>query len=127
MVNQSMQHSQTTSAGLTMLFWEQSGFATTQAVWCFFANEKTTPQRLVEPLRQFAKQKIEQSGYVLHVFDWSKIGYKNHPSKSDLIIDSVKDSNGYDLTAQLVVDANSGSPIPVKTNLAWHYNISTGC
>jgi hypothetical protein len=61
MVNQSMQHSQTTSAGLIILLSEQSGFATTQAVWRFFANEKTTPQRLVDPLRQFAKQKIEHS------------------------------------------------------------------
>jgi hypothetical protein len=113
MTKQSMQHSQRTSAGLSIPSSEQSGFATTQAVWRFFANEETTPQRLVEPLRQFAGQEIEHSGYVLHVFDWSKIGYKNHPSKIDLLSDPVKDSYGYDLTAQLVVDAVSGSPIAI--------------
>jgi hypothetical protein len=113
MTQQSMQHSQRTSAGLSIPSSEQSGFATTQAVWRFFANEETTPQRLIEPLRQFAGQEIEHSEYILHVLDWSKIGYKNHLSKSDRISDSVKDSNGYDLTAQLVVDACSGSPIAV--------------
>ncbi|GHT44436.1 hypothetical protein FACS189454_01790 [Planctomycetales bacterium] len=112
MIGQSMQHSQRVAAGLAVPASEQTAFAAAQAVWRFLANDRVTPQRLIEPLQQFAKQQID-TGYVLHVFDWCKLHYKNHPSKQDRLSDCLKDGNGYDLTAQLAVNADSGSPIAI--------------
>jgi hypothetical protein len=117
MLGQSMQHSQRVAAGLSVPATEQSALAAAQAVWRFPANDKVTPQRLIEPLRQFAQQQIN-GGYVLHVVDWCKLHYKNHPSKQDRISDSFKDCNGYDFTAQLAVNADTGSLMaPVQTHL----------
>jgi hypothetical protein len=61
-------------------------------------------------LLQLAQQQID-GGYVLHVFDWCKLDYKNHVSKADRINDCLKDRHGYDFTAQLAINADNGSPI----------------
>jgi hypothetical protein len=122
MVGQSMQHSHRIAAGLSIPAMEQTGFAATQAVWRFLANENITPPLLVAPLRQFAQQQIG-TGYVLHVFDWCKPDYKNHPSKQDRISDCLKDSNGYDLTAQRAVNTAHGSPIAM---VQAHLNTAAG-
>jgi hypothetical protein len=84
--------------------------ARTQGVFAI-ANQHITPQLLVAPLRQFAQQQQIDDGYVLHVFDWCKLGYKNHVSKADRISHCLKDCHGYDFTAQLAVNADDGSPI----------------
>jgi hypothetical protein len=115
-VGQLMQHSQRIAAGLSIPAGASSGFAVTQGVWRFWANKNATPQLLANPLRQFAQQQQQQQqqiddGYVLHVFDWCKLGYKNHVSKTDRISDCLKDCHGYDFTAQLAVNADNGSPI----------------
>ncbi|MDR3108686.1 MAG: hypothetical protein LBU65_03220 [Planctomycetaceae bacterium] len=101
-VGQSIQHSQRIAAGLSIPASASSGFAVTQGVWRFLANKNATPQLLVAPLRQFAQQQQQQQqqqlngGYVLHVFDWCKLDYKNHVSKADRISDCLKDCHGYD-------------------------------
>ncbi|GHT46909.1 hypothetical protein FACS189454_08780 [Planctomycetales bacterium] len=100
MIDQLMQHSQRGAAGLSVPATEQSAFAA----------GKVTLQRLVEPLQQFVKQ---QTGNRLHlrVFDWCQLAYTNHSSKRNRISNSLKDNNGYDLTAQLAVSADTGSPM----------------
>jgi hypothetical protein len=107
-----MQHSPTVAAGLSVPVTAQSGFAATQAVWRFLANDKVTLPRLIDPLRQFAKQQIIGC-YVLQVLDWCKLKFDAHSSKKDRITDSLKYCNGYELTTQLAVDADNGSPIAV--------------
>ncbi|GHT46742.1 hypothetical protein FACS189454_08340 [Planctomycetales bacterium] len=95
-----MQHSQRGAAGLSVPATEQSTFA----------GGKVTLQRLVEPLQQFVKQQTG-TGYILRVFDWCQLAYTNHSSKHDRIRHPLKDSTGYDLTAQLAVSADTGSPM----------------
>jgi hypothetical protein len=114
-VGQSMQHYQRIAAGLSIPASVSSGFAVTQGVWRFLANQHIPPQLLVAPLRQFAQQQIN-GGYVLHVFDWCKLDDKNHVPQADRISDCLKDSHGYDFTAQLAVNADNGSPIAL-----WYY------
>jgi hypothetical protein len=109
-VGQSIQHYQRIAAGLSIPACSSSGLAVTQGVWRFLANQHITTQFLVAPLRQLVQQQIN-GGYVLRVFDWCKLDYKNHVSKSDRINDCLKDRHVYDFTAQLAVNADNGSPI----------------
>ncbi|MDR3108603.1 MAG: hypothetical protein LBU65_02800, partial [Planctomycetaceae bacterium] len=109
-VGQSMQHYQRIAVGLSIPASVSSGLVVTQGVWRFLANQHITTQLLVAPLRQLVQQQINGC-YVLHVFDWCKLDYKNHVSKVDRISDCLKDNHGYDFTAQLAVNADNGSPI----------------
>ena len=118
----------------------ENSFAVTQATWRFFANERVTPQALVEPLRVFAAGQLKQQvagmpvhadtgttalPYVLAVVDWSKLDYKKHSAKHDIVQVSNKHDIGYDLTVQLLVNAQTGHPIaPIQMltdeNRVWH-------
>jgi len=49
--------------------------------------------------------------YALAVVDWSKIDYKKHTAKRDVVQVSNKQDIGYDLTTQLLVNAQTGQPI----------------
>jgi hypothetical protein len=111
MLGQAMQHSQSLAAGLSIPVAQQSAFAATLAVCRFFANKKTTLSVLAAPLQQFARQQLADEEYVLLVHDWSRLKYKNHTAKTDTREFTNKDDVGYDLLAQLAVNATNGSPI----------------
>jgi len=117
-----MQHAKSTAAGVSVPAGFENSFAVTQATWRFFANERVTPQALVEPLRVFASGQIAGMAppantdttalpYVLAVVDWSKLDYKKHSAKHDIVQVSNKQDIGYDLTTQLLVNAQTGQPI----------------
>jgi len=113
-----MQTTQATATGLGIPVDVEKSFAITQATWRFFANERVTPHLLVEPLRQFAREQIGGAPYVLAVADWSKIDYKQHTAKHDVVRVSHKQDIGYELTTQLLVDARNGRPIaPVQMHM----------
>ena len=105
------QHAQKTAPGLAIPVEAASSFAATQAAWRFFGNERISPQQLIEPLRQFARQQIAPHDYVLSVVDWSKIDYRKHTAKTDVVQLTHKTDVGYESTTQLLVDANNGLPI----------------
>jgi hypothetical protein len=111
MLKQAMQHSPSTAAGLSIPEAEQSAFAATVAVSLFFSNAKTTPSALASPLRQFARQQLVGEEYALLVVDWSRLKSNNHTAKTDTREFTNKHDVGYDLTAPLVVNASTGSPI----------------
>jgi len=48
-------HTQANMAGPVPPVCAVSGFAATQATWRFLNNERVTPQELVKPIREFAK------------------------------------------------------------------------
>jgi len=113
-----MQFAKATAPGLAVPANVESSFAVTQATWRFLANDRVTTSDLVEPLRHFAKQQLADAIYVLAVVDWSKIDYKNHTAKKDITQLTHKHDVGYELTTQLLVDAQSGRPIaPIQMNL----------
>jgi hypothetical protein len=52
------------------------------------------------------------------VVDWSKIDYKKHTAKQDVVQISNKQDIGYDLTTQLLVNAQTGQPLaPIQMQL----------
>src|SRR6478752_10378108 len=85
-----MQHLRAASPltpGLSALPAVASAFASTQAAWRFYANDRTTLPALAQPLLDAARQAIAQAqpdwGLVLH--DQSSLAYGGHASKADLI------------------------------------------
>jgi hypothetical protein len=120
LVKSHMKTSTYTAAGIAVPADLKSSFATTQALWRFLGNDKVTLNKLIAPLRHFASQQLEESSpdYVLAVTDWSKLDYKKHKAKKDVVQVSHKEDIGYDLTTQLLVSAEHGQPLaPIQMHL----------
>lgn len=108
------------AAGIAALPGVRTAFACTQAAWRFFSNERVTPPKLAEPLREAVRRDLERSAsdYVLAVVDWSKIDYRNHESKKDRRTFCNPGEAGYSLTSVLAVDAATGAPLgPLEMEL----------
>jgi len=113
-----MKQSTSTSTGVAVPATLQSSFAITQATWRFLNNERVSLPKLIAPLREFARQQLVRHDYVLAVKDWSKLDYKKHKAKKDVVQISHKDDIGYDLTTQLLVNAQNGQSIaPIQMHL----------
>lgn len=99
------------------------GKATTasQAAWRFFANERVTLDKLIEPLRQVGREGCSNSAspFVLLAHDWCKLGYGNQTrQKRDLVQLTHEHDIGYDLTTSLLVEADMGITLaPMQIHL----------
>jgi len=104
---------QAIAAGIKALPSVGKAFAAAQAAWRFFANDRVTLPRLIEPLREVGRQGCKESSskYVLAVHDWSKLDYDGHKSKRDLTQLSQALDRGYELMTVLMVDADHGAPL----------------
>jgi hypothetical protein len=113
-----LQHGTSTATGIAVPANVENSFAVTQATWRFLANERVTLKALVEPLRDFARQQLAGAKYALAVADWSKIDYKKHTAKKDIVQLTHKHDVGYELATQLLVSAENGIPIaPIQMHL----------
>jgi DDE family transposase len=104
---------QAVAAGIKALPGVGKAFAATQAAWRFFANDRVTLPKLIEPLREAGRQQSQQSSsaYVLAVHDWSKLDYDGHKSKTDLTQLSQELDRGYEQMTVLLVDADDGATL----------------
>jgi len=89
----------------------EHSFAVTQATWRFLDNDRVTPLALVEPLRHFARQQLADTRYTLAVIDWSKLDYRKHTAKKDVVQLTHQHDVGYEQTTHLLVSAENGRPI----------------
>jgi len=91
----------------------KQSFASTQAVWRFYKNEKVSLQQLSEPLLDAAHAGIGSQcrKYALCVHDWSRLNYRKHTSKEDRYQMTHKTDVGYDLQSSLIVSDSTGKPI----------------
>lgn len=108
------------SAGIAALPGTGTAWASTQAAWRFFKNERVTPEALAEPLREAVRRALggSRSDYALVVVDWSKIDYRRHTAKADRRGFCNPGEAGYALTAALAVDAATGDPLgPLELEL----------
>jgi hypothetical protein len=113
-----LQQATTIATGIAVPASVEKSFAVTHATWRFFNNERVTPQALVEPLRDFARQQVEGAVYTLAVADWSKIDYKKHTAKKDIVQLTHEHDIGYELATQLLVSAENGIPIaPIQMHI----------
>jgi hypothetical protein len=62
-----------------------SGFAATQGVWRFLANDRVTLPALIGPLHQAARPWRQRSAapWALVIHDWSALKYPGHAAKAD--------------------------------------------
>jgi len=108
------------AAGVASLPAITSAFATTQAAWRFFNNERVTLPALAEPLRAVGRERLEatQAPFALLVHDWSKLRY-NHPLRKQDLAQLTHDTDiGYELTTALLVSADDGQPLaPMELHL----------
>jgi hypothetical protein len=104
---------QAVAAGVKALPGVGKAFAATQAAWRFFANDRVTLPKLIEPLRELGRQHCRESSaaYVLAVHDWSKLDYDGHQSKTDLTQLSQELDRGYEQMTVLLVQADDGATL----------------
>ena len=113
-----MRQTTTTASGVAVPASITNSATVTQATWRFYGNKRVTPIALVKPLHDFAKQQINNDQYVLAAVDWSKLDYKKHTSKTDIVQLTHAHDVGYELTTQLLISAVHGGPIaPIQMHL----------
>lgn len=107
------------SAGLKAIPNKICSFASTQAAWRFYANEKVSLSMLQNPLMAAAHEGIAThcTDYALCIHDWSHLNYK-HANKTDTYAITHEKDVGYDLQTSLIVSDQTGLPIaPVAQRL----------
>jgi hypothetical protein len=110
----------TLSAGLRALANTNTSFASTQAAWRFYKNDKVSLTKLHEPLLIAAHEGIatQCARYALCVHDWSRLNYRKHTSKRDTYPITHEMDVGYDLQSSLILCDQTGQPIaPVAQRL----------
>jgi len=106
-----MGHGHNTAAGPRTLPSHASAFASTQAAWRFYRNERLTLTKLAEPLLVCARQQAKNCDrYALIVHDWSNLDYRLHSLKKDRIVLGNADEIGYELRTALLV-SDRGEPL----------------
>ena len=92
-----------------------------QAAWRFFANERVTLDKLIEPLRQLGRDgcRNSESGFVLLAHDWCKLAFGSQTrQKRDLVQLTHEHDIGYDLTTSLLIEADTGITLaPMQIHL----------
>jgi hypothetical protein len=107
------------SAGLKAIPNKIGSFASTQAAWRFYANEKVSLSVLQNPLIAAAHEGVAThcTDYALCIHDWSHLNFK-HANKTDTYAITHEKDEGYDLQTSLIVSDQTGQPIaPVAQRL----------
>jgi hypothetical protein len=101
------------AAGLRALPTAAKPFASTQAAWRFYRNERVTLPRLAKPLLAAGREAVAEQcdAFVLVVHDWSQLHYNHHASKQDRVELSQTKDQGYELQTALLVSDRSGDPL----------------
>jgi hypothetical protein len=102
-----------TAAGLRAGLATRRAFASTQAAWRFYANDRIDLADLARPLIAAARDGVrsECRHYALVVHDWSPLHYGAHEGKRDRVALSQSHDLGYELLTSLVVSDRHGDPL----------------
>jgi hypothetical protein len=88
-------------------------FATTQAAWRFYGNERVELPDLCSPLIEHTRQTVPTccDHFVLTVLDWSNLHYNAHASKEDRVELTRPNDLGYEMLTALALSDRDGGPI----------------
>ena len=120
LVRAQMKVSSPLAAGVGVLPSSTQALAATQAAWRFYNNQRVTLAELVEPLREYARERVAVSAapFVLVAHDWSKLSFPGHEFRRDMAELSSEADVGYEVTAALAIDGGNGAPLaPVELHL----------
>jgi hypothetical protein len=83
------------------------------AAWRFYRNPRTSFTRLARPLIDSARQSAQSRcrHFAIVPLDWSKLGYKAHPSKADRTRIGNSDELGYKPLSALLLSNLGGLPL----------------
>ncbi len=101
-------------------------FAQTQALWRFLANERTTPQALIEPVLAQARAALEEccEDYALVAHDWSRLNFNQHTSKTDRVTMTHATDQGYELQSSVLIGDRHGAPVgALAQNLVMEHGV----
>jgi len=121
------------AAGLRALPGVAQAFASTQAAWRFFANDRVSLPQLAQPLLAQARAAVADAcrAFALVIHDWSFLHYNGHAAKQGRILLSQTTDLGYTLQSALLVGDGDGRPLaPVFQGLqdaAGVHSSQSGC
>jgi hypothetical protein len=77
------------------------------------ANERTTPQMLIEPVLAHARAAVAECGddYALVAHDWSRLNFNKHTSKTDRVTMTHATDVGYELQSSVLIGDRQGDPV----------------
>jgi hypothetical protein len=103
------------AAGLRALPGASKAFASTQAAWRFYGNERITYEQLGAPLLKNGREAAAECAvnYALIAHDWSHLDYSEHNSKRDRTLLHNKTVFGYELQTALLISDRTGEPLSV--------------
>ncbi|MCA1575195.1 MAG: hypothetical protein LC770_11810, partial [Acidobacteria bacterium] len=113
------------AAGLRAVPGAGKAFASTQAAWRFYNNDRVTYQHLAAPLIERAREATieKQVRYALVAHDWSHLDYTTHQSKPDRTRLHNKKVVGDELQTALLIDDQTGdrslSDLPKLAGSRW--------
>jgi hypothetical protein len=114
------------AAGMKALPNGTQAFAHTQALWRFLANERTTPQMLIEPLLAQARAAVSEccDEYALVAHDWSRLNFNKHESKTDRVTMTHATDIGYELQSSVLIGDRQGDPVgALAQNLVMEHGV----
>jgi hypothetical protein len=112
LVQEHMGNGHNTSAGPRTLPGDATAFASTQAAWRFYNNERLSLPDLTQPLLSCAREAVaccQRCALVVH--DWSNLDYRTHTRKKDRIVLGQAEEIGYELRSALLVSDSRGEPL----------------
>jgi hypothetical protein len=88
-------------------------FATTQAAWRFFSNDRINLPGLCTPLIEHARRMMPSccERFVPVVLDWCNLHFNGHESKTDRVELSRPNDLGYEMLTALALSDHDGGPI----------------
>jgi hypothetical protein len=103
------------AAGVRGLPGTAQAFASTQAAWRFYHNDRVSYEQLAAPLLERARLSLTEttSRYALIAHDWSHLDYTKHQRKPDRARLHNQKVFGYELQTALLVNAQTGEPLSV--------------
>lgn len=103
------------AAGFRALPGTSQAFASTQAAWRFYNNERVCSKQLAAPLIARGREALaeDEMRYALVAHDWSHLDYTKHQSKRDRTRLHNQKVFGYELQTALLINAQTGEPLSV--------------
>ena len=102
-------------------------FSSTQAAWCFLANERVSLPALAAPLLEAACAASAAccEVFALVVHDWSVLNYDSHTRKAKRVPVAKAKRQGYELATALLLSDRDGAPLgalcqELRSAEGWH-------
>lgn len=107
------------ATGLRSLPGTAQAWASTQAAYRFWSNDRVTLPQLAHPLLAEAREAVQRdcSRYALVMHDWSQLSYNGHARKADRAALTQGNDLGYELQTALLVNDHGDPLVPVHLGL----------